>query len=759
VKRTGSILIRWGVLLLGVLAGLGPAGAERIWWDGSTDAENAPPGKLLSDNEGYWGECVLTGVTYRYETEPDAPADTWRDQKERFGRRLLDGIPQGNWWVPVGVNPGRPLVVIFDFQRRCTFAEVDVCTRSKQVALKLETSDAPDGGWQPVFERSREACPEQVFHRLPLPERPQGRYLRLTVQAEGVTYLEEVLAWGDAEVSAETPEAFNPVTPTPVIQGISFPSVPGIERTTVSDAEVWEWRRALGAAAKVPAVWSRVPTWDSITDRPLLPKPAQLARQVVLTMARNETECVALALTNTAMEQPVTLPVTLGVFRAAGARTPAAGITGKLRVAGAIGSRQYGVGLGPLLERGNLPGASLMRRYLTNAAGIQDFPRVTLSPAGSAVFWLSVTTKGAKPGRYEARLTYQGGQPVVIRVEVLDVTLPAPFVWVNSWSGTTTMFPFVYGDRKAREVAYKQSLGITVWNGFPTPGSEAALARQGGRAIFHTMGMPRTYVDRGYNNQIQPEELTAQDEQAIAEHVRSLVAQAKALGLSYDDWYAELWDEPGRRNSPLYGALAGMIRKADPKVRIYCNPCFWEGNGVAPDDVVTPPLQEWYRERVDISVPLFLLMRDHPRAMRLFSAPRFVNAFYTVSTQSAKSERAAQVELYRRLAWDAASQGWNGWGFYSYYAPRGNPWSDFDQDWAIGEDLPDYQMVYPGPRGPIPTRASEAVREGWEDYCLLHLLRQRGLKKEVDALLKAYAAGRPLPELRLRALKAAAGRR
>ena len=38
------------------------AGADRIWWDGTHDEENVPPGKLLSDNDGYWGESVLTGV-------------------------------------------------------------------------------------------------------------------------------------------------------------------------------------------------------------------------------------------------------------------------------------------------------------------------------------------------------------------------------------------------------------------------------------------------------------------------------------------------------------------------------------------------------------------------------------------------------------------------------------------------------------------------------------------------------------------------
>jgi len=74
------------------------------------------------------------------------------------------------------------------------------------------------------------------------------------------------------------------------------------------------------------------------------------------------------------------------------------------------------------------------------------------------------------------------------------------------------------------------------------------------------------------------------------------------------------------------------------------------------------------------------------------------------------------------------------------------------------ENLPDYTMVYPGPRGPIPTRQSESLREGWEDYCLLSLLKERGRKVELAAILKAYAAGESPHALRLQALRAVAGK-
>jgi hypothetical protein len=217
-----------------------------------------------------------------------------------------------------------------------------------------------------------------------------------------------------------------------------------------------------------------------------------------------------------------------------------------------------------------------------------------------------------------------------------------------------------------------------------------------------------------------------------------------------------LTDEPGLKNAAAYGALCRLIRKADPRVRIFCNPCCWEGNNVADDEAVFAAFGPWYRENVDVSVPLMnLLAKDsRPRSWPLFDAPRYVRACYTVCSQSAKSERAAQIGGYRRFAWEAFERGWNGWGFYSYYAPRGNPWDDSDADWRTDESAPDYQIVYPGPRGPVPTRQSEAVREGWEDYCLLTLLKERAGQEEVAALLKDRASGKPVEDLRLRALRA-----
>jgi hypothetical protein len=549
---------------------------------------------------------------------------------------------------------------------------------------------------------------------------------------------------------------YQPVAQTPVITGTAFASFPGIAKSAMSDADFWQWQRRLGETTKQPAVWSELPTWDSITHQPLLPD--KVSQPVSLETSRNQTVCAALGLSNTTITQPVTGKVSLGAFHRVGEQDAEATETvrGELRIAGTIISRLYGVNIGPLLTAENMPGASILRKYLTNAPGVARFPLVTLTPGGSVVLWLTVKTLDAAPGTYEAKLRFGDGVVVPVRVTVLDVTLPSPPVWVRTWSGGTGMFPFVYTDRQRREVAYRQSLGITVWGGWPTPRSGLDIARNTGRVIFQQMVVPDKYVQSGYAGQIKPEDLTDDDAKAIADHVAQLVKQAESFGLSYDDWSGELWDEPGAGNAASFGAIAALVRKANPKVRIYCNPSFWIGGGFAQDKVVFDALSPWYRQMVDVSVPYETLVFERPKSSELFDHPRSVRAFYRVATQSAKGEHAAQVELYSRLAWDAFSRGYNGWAFYSYFGPRGNPWDDFDQCLSTGEDMADYQMVYPGPRGPIPTRQSEALRQGWHDYQLLTLLKQQGKASVTDAIIKDYQDGTPLADLRRRALHAAA---
>lgn len=763
-RGLGAGLVLGGAWLL-ALAPAAPLAAEQerqevIWFDGSRGLE--PEGRLLSDNEFYWGEVVRTGVSYTYEVEPDSPADEPVTERRQGmdGRRLLNGAREGHatGWrppvQPVGIR-GEPLAVMFDFNGEYRFTEVDLSTPTGEAAIEIAVRDDADEPWETVTSQALEDSGEGPLHRLPLEASVAGRYMRVEIEASGdLTRCDGIWVWGEPVDPESVEEVIEPLAETPKIVGYSFQSIPGIGRSGFSDKQYWDWLRSMDALREEPAervIWSQVPTWGEITNQPLLPDAEARFDELELLMARNETEPAAIALTNPKGREPQAATVSLSAFRDAETGEVAEAVRGELGVFGAVNTQFFGTNLVPIFEPGNMLGASLMRRFLTNAETIVDFPNLELTPAGSVVMWLSVTTDEAAPGVYEATLSVADGPSRPVRVEVLDVTLPETDAWVHSYSDMTHMNPYVYPDRIEREVDYKQGLGITVWHGMQgQPEWRQALAER----AFET-GRPAMLYGKvgraGAGEDVQRvEDLTEAQRERIRERVEGYVEHFEGMGLGYEDYFLELWDEPGMRRSGTYRAIVQFIKEeVDPNVQLFMNPLFWTGQFVHEPEDIYPVLQGWYNQYIDVSVPISLLVEEGSPLMELFVADRPVNAFYAVATHHARSESQARNEYYRDMAWKAFSHGMNGWGFYSWHRRRGNPWDDHTR-------LPDYQMVYPGPQGAIPTRASEALRQGWEEFRLLNLLEQQDQADVVEQLVQDYRDGASFSELRDRALRAAA---
>jgi hypothetical protein len=774
VRRTIRNTVR-ALLTIGALAQTGqmeqlPLAAESSpepvsWVTGVIDDSGPPEGVLLSENEGYWGDCVLTGVDYRYESEADNPPDRIANQAGTFGRRLLDGRVGGDWHVPVGQSHG-PLKVVFDFKRPCELTEVDtVCVRNPRTALTFEVSDTGEREtWRTVLAQSLGAAADTALQRNRLPTDSKGRFLRVSIEAEGITYADEVIVWGRGEVSDAYPERIAPTYRLDRPAG-TLESIPGIEATRFPRARFAAWRESLGRHAASAAVWAQAAAPSPTA--PILPEAEQIGAPLQIIIARNETESVYLTLTNTSAEQPLT--VTVNNIAPSGGSSEGAEprLRARLLVGGALPAvppkrrltaeqrlrllldgtmpEENGapgqVRVLPFFEQGRMLGPNLMERYLTNGCDISDYPRLRLLPGGSAVFMLRVTTDHAPAGRYTGRIsaTTAGGATVAmpLTVNVADVVLTEPDLWIRSWGNGTRQFPFETRTRLANDARVNRELGVTVWEGFPTPGSKAELFGSHGRTYYRATAIPSHYVHVGYCNQMKAEDLTAEDEQRVAAHLRDLVDQARGLGLNYDQWWVELWDEPQESNTAFFAALARIIKKTDPRVRIYMNPLFWRP-GHAPPEAVVEHLAPWYNELVDISVPVSSLVRDDVAMRELWAQPRFVRAFFLHPASRAG----------RGMAWRAFELGFNGWGYYCYYAPYGNPWDI--RTWSSLDYS--YQMVFPGPDGPIPMPIYEVMRDGWEDYRLLTALRRQGKDQLVDELLAAFRRNEPPAALRLKAL-------
>ena len=751
--------------LLSMLLLSSPANARLRWFDGSVDEASEPPGKLLSDNEDYFGECVLTGVEYSYEVAPDQPAD---DRPGRTGK-MLRTLLNGRRGKGVGLSNGRPLVVIFDFKRQCVFNEIDVITPSKKAALRIELSSvAEQDDWKTVFERSLEDCPEQELHRLKLASTPQGRYLRLTIQAPKVTLLDQVMAWGDAVNLSEEPEIFEPVAKGEYPIGVAYPSITGVGKSAVSDREAFYWVKSLTESQKAqPAVWFQVSTWGSISHQPLLPTPDEIGRPITVVMARNETENLAIALKNTKVSKPTEVTVMAPkILTADGRQANEQDISARVGVMGSIGDRGFGNNLGPIFHQDNMLGSSLMDKFLLNGRQIRDFPKITLHPSAAAVLWLTFTTRNAVPGRYTATIAIEGGEPQRIDIEVVDVTLPETFAFVKTYSDNLTrMFPFVHEERAKEDLSYALDCGITDYRGLSNEENKLliSLAKAHGMKLMFPAGrvIPSIYVHNIYCGiWTKAEDFPEDAAEKIAEEVQKRVDEMEALGLDYDDWYGFTGDEPSHKNIAAVAHACKLIHQVNPRVNVYVNPCYWTGfdeGAVAEDQLVAADLADWYAKEVNISMPLFFLLEDRPASLPAFTAKRLVNAYYYVSGHLDRSENAAEIQKYRKMAWDSLAYGINGWGFYSYYSPRGSAWNHFDRH-PKGEGLQepnDYSIVYPGWRRVVPTRHSEALRQGKEDWNLLNLLKQQGKHEFVAKLIAEYQAGADLEQLRLKALRQA----
>ncbi|NLX55682.1 MAG: DUF4091 domain-containing protein [Planctomycetaceae bacterium] len=740
-----------------------------IWSTGQRDAEGPPVGKLLSDNVGYWGEVVLTGVTYTYESGPDNPPDRFQGDASLFGRRLLDGRVGGNWWVPVGQGPGQPLKAVFDFKRPCCFTEVDaICTRTPNISLKIDVRQTENDPWVTVLDRPLDQAPGTPVNRARLAGNPAGRFMRVSVGSAETTWLDEILVWGTAEVSQRYPENIAPTYRRDLAPG-TLCSVPGMAATVFPQDRFSQWQSSLGQHATAPAVWAEAE--QASPAEPILPDAEAINPHVHLFLARNETESRFLTLTNVSATDPLALTIDDIRLCAAGSEEPDARVQARLLVGGALPAAapqhpltdeqrlrlmidgdmptdlpgEGDVAVLPFFDRGQLLGRSLMERYLANGLEIRDYPRVVLPPGGSAVFMLRATTSGLPPGRYTGSIcavTDSGVRVATpLEVDVVDVTLPDLDLWIHSWGNSTSQFPFETQSRFAHDVRANRELGVTVFSGWPEPGSKASLFGSAGRTYYHVMGIPDSYVHRGYGGQLDPGQLTAEDESRLAAHLQELVARAQQLGLQYDDWWVELWDEPQENNVAIFAALARILRRTDSHVRIFMNPLFWRP-GHAPDEVIVQHLAPWYNELIDVSVPITTLVGDNLATRELWAKPRFVRAFYI--HPAARGGRA--------MAWKAFDLGFNGWGYYCYFSPRGNPW-DIRTWTELGYS---YQMVFPGPAGPIIMPIYEEMRDGWEDYRLLAVLREHGRDEALQDLIRRYRSGEPLPELRRAALRSCA---
>lgn len=295
-------------------------------------------------------------------------------------------------------------------------------------------------------------------------------------------------------------------------------------------------------------------------------------------------------------------------------------------------------------------------------------PQVTVPPLCTASLWLTADARQLPAGEHEALLDI-GTQSIKVKlsIEPLDVARQdVPLV-----GGWTQPYAFPDAWRTFADV------GINVIHGAMIP--KAEMDELGIRLLNVTLGTP-----------------------ADAERVRHVVRTTQAMGLSYNDWSWEVFDEPSDKSAAKWAAGAQAVRAADPRVRIWCNPGDMNVSHTEAVRTMAP--------YVDVFCPFinhFARWPDDEHA-KLVAGTGRIKLFYTTPCASEKAPHAPLDMLHlgrqaRRLERD----GWDFFCLKNYYEYCNTPWDDL---WAYHRDQA--VSIYPGAgRRVLSTRNLEALRE------------------------------------------------
>ncbi len=690
------------------------------WIDGTWDALGAPKGRLLSDNPGWFGPQTRTGVTYSYEVAPENPIDG-AGHSHKFGRRLLSGKSSILEWRMVGRKGDRPITAVFDFQRPCRFTEVDFLAYCCTNATATAQVSADKTVWSdPVAVEAVSAVTRVRF-----PQPLSGRYVRVTYQAlpqarspqvwwgkfEGHTFLDEVFVWGESDGWKEKIEEIqlgDALTFGNVPEGISILPMP------------------------VPHLWS---------------KPSgSTPGKVGFKMARNETESRYFAIVNGG-SKPVRLKIAKPEF---GENVRSELLVGgvvlfekppkelseqeKIQAGENLADRQalkVKLDVKPFFFPESLPDAEFARRHLANHWQVVGFPDKVLLRAGEGcVAMLRVTSSNAAPGMRTGVLA-AGGRALPFEVTVVDLELPPQRMWISPWEPFSFQEPFESASRVRRDVERYIGLGATTVKLLPEKNSKESMFFR--RVPQAMVGGDYDWCARGPFKKVGAgdfDKLTEAERAEIVASAKAYLAHAKELGVSPDRVALYLNDEPCLGNAASVMKLARLVKDAVPEARLHSDPLFFKGAaGFDTSDDILKTLGATYNECIDISCPITAISFRPELMDALWKCPRMFNACY--------NHPAGRIGV--ETAYCVWRNGFNGFGYYSYYIPLGrDPW-DARTFGVLGYH---YQAVMPLENDVAITQLYDTLHESSETVRMLDALKASGKLELLNSVLERSKTAR-----------------
>ena len=353
---------------------------------------------------------------------------------------------------------------------------------------------------------------------------------------------------------------------------------------------------------------------------------------------------------------------------------------------------------------------------------------VQIGPSSSERIWIDVMTGGLPAGEYRTTLHLRALVPeesiwhIPIKWTVVEPALPQemPLKFCN-W-GYVHSSPLKEIQEASVRDMQEHHTSVFVLTGEWTP--RATYDRKGDLVeidwqrfdwllerlrpqdmVLLIGGTP--VAEKGGTDEDSPEW-----ERAFRSFLPMLVDRLASHGLGYDRWAFYPVDEPGLFGGRLIDILerrARAYKAVDPSVQVYTDPV----RGMRLEDL------ERVLPLVDIFQPNFNGIVKKPTRERIDFLKSTGKTLWTYEC-SGEVKDMVGVRYYWEPVWTAWELGMTGVGFWSYCTrafdlwqgpnPRGNDW----------------EMVYQGESGPVPSVRWQAIRIAIEDYARLHSLRELG---------------------------------
>ncbi len=196
------------------------------------------------------------------------------------------------------------------------------------------------------------------------------------------------------------------------------------------------------------------------------------------------------------------------------------------------------------------------------------------------------------------------------------------------------------------------------------------------------------------------------------------------IGMDYDEYTVQLWDEATHHNAEMTTEAGHFIREFAPNMSL----CM--------DGMQDPDEIRMLDPVIDVWIPHHNALYGRAwsdEARRLYSELSARGEPVWTYTCSTQMKALDPLDYYRLKEWRVWDLGVEGSCYWAYNSWRGDPWNDFDGEIA------DCGAIYEGPGEPITSRRWEATRDGREDYKTMWLLREAARATDAETAARVTA--------------------